>query len=113
MPFISGDEADRRSEGGEKPSNWNPWNDHDTISVKSHKDDGGELIARSGSSNESKSDNHIHFYNNPDSSSEHHKSDHEVGTRLAEVKSNGEKVEVEGEYISEKLGNAVRNFLGF
>lgn len=104
--LVSGEEADRRSEGGQRPSNWEGWSHGDHVAINHAADPvAGTLLGNSGESNTANSNNHLHYYDNPDSSSEHHKPDFEVGARLVEDKGT--------RYISEDLFDGVKNFFGW
>ena len=69
------------------------------------KGDGNEYISKENSSN-GRSDNHIHYFNNPPEDDKHHKSDYEVGERLSSNKS-------EKSPASNDLFAGVKYFLGF
>lgn len=71
------------------------------------KDDGNgnEYISKADSRN-GRSRDHIHYFNNPDESSNHHKADYEVGERLSSNKS-------EKAPASNDLFSGVKYFLGF
>jgi hypothetical protein len=93
----------RNSDSNE--SNWHGWSKGETVSVNHAKDGHGSMLAKGNSSNNSKSDSHLHFFDNTAPGQEHHKEGYETGERLVNDK--------ETQYISEKLGDAVRNFMGW
>jgi hypothetical protein len=106
MAVVSGEEADRRSEGGQRPSNWEGWSHGDHAAINHAVDsDAGTLLGHAGASNSANSSDHLHFYDNPEQTSAHHKPDHEVGARIVEDKGT--------RYISEDLFDGVKNFFGW
>ena len=80
MPVKSGSDFNDHyngstgSDGETRESNWHGWSDGDTVSINHAKDGHGSMLAKGGeTSNTTKSSDHIHYYDNPDSSSPHHK----------------------------------------
>ena len=69
------------------------------------KGDGNEFISKEDSSN-GRSNNHIHYFNNPNEGDKHHKANYEVGERLSSNKS-------EKSPASNDLFAGIKYFLGF
>jgi hypothetical protein len=112
MTVVSGEEADRRAEGGTSALNWgdNTWSERHESGVRLRTTEDGDhtLLAKADSGSNGTSDNHLHYFTH-----------NETGERVVSAKSDGQRTPVDtdesGEpvYISEKLGNAVRNFMGW
>jgi hypothetical protein len=111
MATLSGDELDARMEGSKSAITGETWSNGDSIRIKSVAEGTQDYIAKAGTSNTKAGKDHLHFYNNPAEGEKYHKPNYEAGQRLVEDKQM--RKDKDPEYISEKLGNAVRNFMGW
>jgi hypothetical protein len=77
---------------------WEKWSDKsDGVRIRNNVAGDHTLVARGDASGQDTRNEHIHYYNDDN------------GDRVALVKEGKERTE----YISEKIGNAVRNFMGW
>jgi hypothetical protein len=69
-----------------KESNWQGWSKGDTVSVNHAQDGHGSMLAKGSSSNNSKSESHLHYFDNPAPGDKHHKEGYQTGERLVSTK---------------------------
>jgi hypothetical protein len=93
------------SDGETREGNYHGYSDGESVRINNAKDGHGSFMAKGGTSNTQAGKDHLHFFDNPAPGQDHHKEGYETGQRLVQDKETG--------YLTEKLGDAVRNFLGF
>jgi hypothetical protein len=111
MAALNGDEVNERMEGstsaitgethsGESKSGYGPWNPwtakSDGVRTRTSCDGEDTLMSKGQATNSERDSNHLHFYE-----------DDKTGERVAKDKA------TQTEYISEKIGNGIRNFMGW
>jgi hypothetical protein len=111
MSILSGDELNERMEGSTSASTgetygsssmsrcgpWEGWSDKsDGVRLNTSTSGDHTLMAHGKASNRTRDTDHLHFYQNK-----------ETGDREVKDKETGTV------YISEQIGNAVRNFMGW